>query len=275
MKGKIITILALAVVAGGVLAAAATAADVAFKDPTGDDNGPGAYVYPTDAVYGKGSFDLTGFKMKAGGSNADFSVDLNAKLEDPWGMGVGFAVQMVFIFLDTDGKPETGFTAGLPGLNIAFDAANTWDKCVILSPQSQARVKSEIDSKVPADMKGAVLVPGRTKGVNRTISGSVPIKDLGGGDPMTWGYQVVVQSNEGFPEGTDLLTRKVNEYEGQHRFGGGTDTDCDPHAIDCLAGAGVGDKSEIDLQHAMLAYECNEDGTAKKTATLTMIRPKK
>ena len=43
-----------------------------------------------------------------------------------------------------------------------------------------------------------------------------------------------MQSNEGFPDGKDLLTRKVNEYEGQHRFGGGTDTDCDPHVIDIL-----------------------------------------
>jgi len=34
----------------------------------------------------------------------------------------------------------------------------------------------------------------------------------------------------------------------------------------------VGDKSEIEAQYKMLAYECNADGTAKKTATLKMIR---
>ncbi len=68
--------------------------------------------------------------------------------------------------------------------------------------------------------------------------------DLGGGDPASWGYQVVMQSNEGFPDKADLLTRKVNEFEGQHRFGGGTDYDCDPHVMDILAGAGTGDASE-------------------------------
>ncbi len=47
-----------------------------------------------------------------------------------------------------------------------------------------------------------------------------------------------MQSNEGFPDEADLLTRKVNEYEGQHRFGGGNDGDCDPHAMDVLAGKG-------------------------------------
>ena len=50
-----------------------------------------------------------------------------------------------------------------------------------------------------------------------------------------------MQSNEGFPDRTDLLTRKVNEFEGQHRFGGGNDADCDPHAMDILAGKGEGD----------------------------------
>jgi hypothetical protein len=63
----------------------------------------------------------------------------------------------------------------------------------------------------------------------------------------------------------------VNEFEGQHRFGGGTDYDCDPHVIDVLAGQAKGDKSEIEEQHKMLSYECNPDGTAKKTATLKMV----
>ncbi len=58
-----------------------------------------------------------------------------------------------------------------------------------------------------------------------------------------------MQSNEGFPAGNDLLTRKVNEYEGQHRFGGGNDGDCDPQAIDILAGNGKGDASEMQAQY--------------------------
>ena len=60
-------------------------------------------------------------------------------------------------------------------------------------------------------------------------------RSLGGsGDPSTWKYQVFMQSNEGFPADDDLLTRRVNEFEGQHRFGGGTDYDCDPHVMDML-----------------------------------------
>jgi hypothetical protein len=136
---------------------------------------------------------------------------------------------------------------------------------VILSPQPASTVKNEVDAKMPAAAKASVIVPARTKGAGRTVSGTVDLDQLGGGDPSQWGYQVVVQSNEGFPDSTDLLTRKVNEYEGQHRFGGGTDFDCDPHAIDVLA-------ADAEAQKAMLKYECNPDGSAKQKATLTMVK---
>ena len=256
---------ALAVAAGLLLASAATAQKVSFKDQTGDDNGPGSYTYPTDAVYKRGSFDLSGLDVESKGGKVTFDVTLNSPLEDPWGMKTGFALQMIFIFIDTG---PGGFTETVPGLNVKFDEANAWDKLVILSPQPVGRVKDEISSKIPADRAGSVLTPSRVKGTGRTISGTVEIE----GDPSQWGYQVVVESNEGFPSGGDLLTRKVNEYEGQHRFGGGNDGDCDPHAIDILAGSGTGDASEAQAQHDMLKYECNPDGSAKTGAVLKMVK---
>jgi carbohydrate-binding DOMON domain-containing protein len=234
---------------------------VSFTDPQGDDNGPGNYIYPTDTAYVPGSFDLTGFKMKVSGGQADFEISVASKLDDPWGMRVGFAVQMVFIFIDTDHKEGSGFTKGLPGTNVQFAPADAWDRVVILSPQSAARVKQEADSKA-GDLAAAILIPKTTKGVGSKILGSVPLQSIGSTDPNTWGFQVIMQSNEGFPTSTDLLTRKVNEYEGQHRFGGGNDAECDPHVMDILG----------EDQKQQLAYECNADGTPKSMATLHMVR---
>ena len=261
MKAKFLWIAVLAAFCSFVFAVAVHAQEVSFTDPQGDDNGPGNYTYPTDTAYLPGSFDLTGFKLKISGDQANFEVSVNSKLEDPWRMGVGFAVQMIFIFIDTDHKEGSGFTKGLPGTNVAFAPADAWDRCIILSPQSAARVKNEVDSKA-GDMAKAILIPKSTRGSGNKIFGSIPTKDLGEGDPTKWGYQVIMQSNEGFPAATDLLTRKVNEYEGQHRFGGGNDGDCDPHVMDILG----------DDQKEQLAYECNPDGTSKKMATLHMVR---
>lgn len=260
MTSKILQTGVTAAAAGLLLTGAVFAqSGVSFKDPTGDDNGPGTYTYPTDGVYKRGSFDITGFEVGVKGKRVDFDVSINAPVDDPWRMGGGFSTQMFFIFID---NKQGGNKDAPPGLNVTFADGNEWDYLVILSPQPQGRVKDEVSQKVAAAQQAAVLIPARVKGAGRVISGSVDLDQLGGGDPSTWGYQVIAQSNEGFPDGKDLLTRKVNEYEGQHRFGGGTDTDCDPHAIDILG----------DDQAAQLKYECNPDGTAKQGAVLKMVR---
>ena len=130
---------------------------------------------------------------------------------------------------------------------------------------------AEVKTKA-ADVAADIVVPRRTIGSARRISAKVKLDELGGGDPSTWGYQVVVQSNEGFPDKSDLLSRKVNEFEGQHRFGGGNDGDCDPHVIDILAGKGAGTPDEAQAQYDMLKHECGADGSSVKRATLSVVR---
>jgi carbohydrate-binding DOMON domain-containing protein len=262
--------LALFTLTAALLGAPALAANkVSFKDPTGDDKGPGKYTYPTDPVYKPGSFDLTGFSLEKKGDKADVTVSLKSSLDNPWKMTEGFSVQMVFIFIDTDGKEGSGSTDALPGLNVKFAPQNAWEKVIILSPQGSSRVKAEVGSKAGA-LKDNVIVPTRVKGSGNKISATVDLAGLQG-EPSQWHYQVLVQSSEGFPSGNDLLTRKVNEFEGQHRFGGGNDGECDPHVMDVLAGEGKGEESEAKAQYDMLAYECAEDGSSKKMATLTMV----
>lgn len=262
---------------GALVSTTALGAGIEFKDPTGDDNGPGTYIYPTDAVYGPGSFDLTSLEVTAKGKNVGFEVCVNSKLDDPWGMGVGFAVQMAFIHIDTDNTTGSGYTDGLAGTNVRFAPDSAWDKVVILSPQPQSRVMAEAKVKA-ADIlsKGDFLVPRRTLGKGKCISGRVARDDLAPAAADApgfegWGYQVVMQSNEGFPAKTDLLTRRVNEFEGQHRFGGGNDADCDPHVMDILAAPAEGGADEVAAQHEMLSYECDLDGNAVKWATLKHV----
>jgi carbohydrate-binding DOMON domain-containing protein len=267
IKMRVVGVLAVVLV---VAVAPAWAQKMTYSDPVGDDHGPGEYSYPTDQVYIQGSFDLTGLNIDVKGKKASFKVSVNSSLQDPWRMEVGFAVQMIFVFIDTDGKAGSGHTDGLPGLNVTFAEGHEWDRCIILSPQSSSRVKQEVRTKAGA-MADDVIVPSRVSGSGKAISASVKTEEIGG-DPATWGVQVVMQSNEGFPAKTDLLTRKVNEYEGQHRFGGGSDYDCDPHVMDIFAGEANGDASEVEAQHKMLAYECDDEGNATKMATLEMIR---
>ncbi len=234
--------------------AAACKADGGLKvsDPAGDDNGPGTYTYPTDAVYKPGSFDLTEFEVVPSGDQVEFRVTVKSRIEDPWDSaawgGNGFSVQMAFIHIDTDHKVGSGVREGLPGTNVRFAADEAWDRVVIISPQGPTRVNSEIDQKCP-QWKDRIIVPRITRASGRTLIAVVDKAKLGGAPAPGWGYQVLMQSNEGFPAKTDLLTRKVNEFEGQHRFGGGSDYDNDPHVMDILVPPG-GDP--IKKQHEIL-----------------------
>jgi carbohydrate-binding DOMON domain-containing protein len=209
-----------------------------FTDPTGDDNGPGTYKYPTDAVYKAGSFDLTNVEIVTVGDTVEFRVTVASRIEDPWDSkawgGNGFSVQMAIIHLDTDHVAGSGVQDGIPGTNVRFKPDEAWDRVVLISPQGPARVNSEIETKAP-QWKDRIIVPRLTRASGRTLTAVVDAAQLGGPVKKSWGVNVLMQSNEGFPDKGDLLTRKVNEFEGQHRFGGGTDYNNDPQVLDILA----------------------------------------
>jgi len=249
---------------------------ISFEDPKNDDNGPGSYTYPTDAVYTAGSFDMTSVELKDDGDNVEVTVTVRAKIEDPWDSkawdGNGFSVQMVVIHIDQDHKAGSGYKDGLAGFNVTFADDAGWEKALIISPQGKMRVQAEVSAKAKA-MKKDIVIPKSVKVRGRQIIARFAKKDLGGDLSKSWGYQALMQSNEGFPDKTDLLTRKVNEFGGQHRFGGGSDYDCDPHVIDLLAGKAKGEASEAGEQHKMLGtFKCNADGSGNR-AVLQMIYP--
>ncbi len=244
---------------------------VSIPDPTGDDDGPGTYKYPTDAVYKPGSFDMTEFQVVQSGSDqVEFRVSVRARIEDPWDSaawgGNGFSVQMVVVHIDTDHVKGSGVTQGLPGTNVRFAEDEAWDKVVIISPQGPTRVNSEIDQKCP-QWKDRIIVPKVTRASGKTLIAVVDAKQLGGMPKPTWGYQALMQSNEGFPAKGDLLTRKVNEFEGQHRFGGGSDFDNDPHVMDILVPP---DGDPVKKQHEILS-KWKKDVTDPKPEDLVVV----
>lgn len=243
-----------------------------FADPDGDDRGPGGYKYPTDAVYKPKSFDLKKMEVIDKGDDVEFRVTIGTTIEDPWGSatwpdggGNGFSLQFVQVYIDTDHQPGAGFTTPLPGLGKAqFANDEAWDKVVLISPQPRARLGAELKAKA-GNMRAGAIVPKTTKASGKTLIAIVKKADLG--QPTAkWGFQAVMQSNEGFPVEKDILTRPVNQTVGPHRFGGGDDGPCDPHVIDIFAGRAKGEASEAEAQFKALSYNCGG-----KVATIPMI----
>jgi carbohydrate-binding DOMON domain-containing protein len=240
-------------------------------DPADDDNGPGPYKYPTDPAYKPKSFDLRKVEIADKGDDVEFRVTVGASIEDPWNSkdwdGNGFSLQFVQIYVDTDHQKGGGFTKALPGLGaVEFSDDEAWDKVVLISPQGKARLSAELRQKAGA-MRGGTVIPKTTKFSGKTLIAIVAKKDLGQPNGK-WGWQAVMQSNEGYPDKTDILTRRVNENIGAHRFGGGNDGECDPHVLDILAGKARGERSEVTAQHEALTYKCGS-----KVARLPMVYP--
>ncbi len=253
-----------------IFAMPAFALKIVFKDPKKDDKGPGKYTYPTHSSYKKGDFDIRKVTIKTVGSNIEVRVKIRNRIRDVWKSrtwgGNGFSVQFAQLYIHT-GKGK-GFYKGLPGLNIRF--AEKWNYVVLLSPQGKTRLKSEINLKA-RKYKKHIIIPTSTRAQGKTIIAVFPKAALGGKLSKKWKFQLIMQSNEGFPRKKDLLTRPVNEYNGKHRFGGGNDGDCDPHVIDILAGKAKGRSSERKAQYKVLStYSCKGK---KHWATIPFVRP--
>lgn len=253
----------------------AWAGSVVLQDPSGDDFGPGKYKYPTGSEYKRGSFDLRKLEIKDKGSKVEFRISFAQRIEDPFDSkswepkGNGFSVQLVQIYLDL--KAGSGFKKALPGVNAKFAAKDAWDKVILVAPQNIIQAKARVRQDA-GSMTRSVIVPRSIKVRGKTLVLSVKKSALGGALPAQFGVQAVVGSSEGFSGPKELYSRKVNEYPGKHRFGGGSDYKCDPHLIDILAGKGAGGRDEVAAQKASLSYKCGPNGKSIKTATLPMVR---
>ena len=142
---------------------------------------------------------------------------------------------------------------------------------MLVSPQPLGRMHNEIQDKCSKDMAKDVIVPKAIKAMGRKLIATFS-KGALGDLPDKFGIQVLLGSNEGFPSDKEILSRRVNEYEGSHRFGGGSDYDGDPHFLDILMPPAQGKEAEKDAQHALLknyvsAYEAEKN----KLVELVMV----
>jgi glucoamylase len=89
-------------------------------DPTGDDNGPGTYQYPTDPSFQPGAFDLTGMTINEDANNVYLQVAV-ANLAPTFGAAFGAQLLDFYIrdpsattFSNQAAYPSRNYTVGSP-----------------------------------------------------------------------------------------------------------------------------------------------------------------
>jgi len=186
-------------------------------DPEGDDHGPGAYTYPTDAAFDPGCFDLREFMVGADEESLVFAFTFFGPVNNPWGSGSGLAVQALDVYVDVDGQVGSGSRLLLPGRNAALPATQAWDIAVWAegwTPGVYAVDEAGQPKPISTEMKIAV------DPVTQQVTIRVPRSAFPEGDPATWGYLGVVLGQEGFPATGVWRVRDVEPQAAQYRFGG-------------------------------------------------------
>ena len=96
-------------------------------DPTGDDNGPGTYQYPTATrTSPPGAFDLTGLRRSARtGANVYIQVTIRNLVPT---FGSAFGAQLLDVYVHNPSATSTSTAAPDPQLNYTIAPADAWSE---------------------------------------------------------------------------------------------------------------------------------------------------
>jgi len=101
-----------------------------FEDATGDDAGPGDYVYPTDSAFQDGAFDLTRFEVAETDSTYEFTFEV-ANLYDAYDSG-NFSPHYFTVWL-RDPSLSDGSTTENGDLDVVAEFRSAWHYRVAVS----------------------------------------------------------------------------------------------------------------------------------------------
>jgi len=210
-------------------------------DPTGDDNGPGTYQYPTDASFHAGAFDLTRFQVLSDGTFAYLRTTL-ANLDPTFGQADG--AQLLDVYVHVPGASATSTAAAFASRNYQIASAGAWSQRIEVQGFA-----SPVWVNAGGTSVGTASV--LAEQADRTITIALPEAQFG--TPASgWGFSVVLTGQDGF--GTDQA-RNFTATAGGFTFGvcapGGTapicaaDPNSVPKAMDILTPPGVSQADEL------------------------------
>ena len=216
---------------------------VDLADPTGDDNGPGTYVYPSAGDFKPGAYDLQAFQVyDSGPDSVTFRVqtrDLTPTFGSPLG------AQLIDVYAFAPGAGPTSTSASFPQRNYTIDPASAWNRLIEVQGFGQRFV----------DAGGATVgsVSIRANAVTRYITFTVSKAALGGTPATGWSFAVTLTGQDGFsPDQARGFTATGEQYQFGVCAAGGTSPICAaapgsvPKVVDTITPAGVDQATELD-----------------------------
>jgi glucoamylase len=215
---------------------------LAVTDPTGDDNGPGTFQYPTDSNFQPGAFDLTGFKVISDGTTVYLQASL-ANLDPTFGSALG--AQLLDVYVHTPGTAATSTAAAFPSRNYTIAPADAWSERVevqgFAAPVWQTAAGASVGTAFVAASQSA-----------KTITIGLPEAEFG--TPTSgWSFTVVLTGQDGFSadQARAFASTPQSFSFGVCAVGGlspicSVDPNTVPKAMDVLTPTGVMQATELD-----------------------------
>ena len=211
-------------------------------DPTGDDNGPGTYQYPTDSSFVAGSFDLTRFQVLSDGTFAYLRVTLRTLVPT---FGALDGAQLLDVYVHVPGATATSTQAAFASRNYTISSPGAWSQRL----EVQGFAAPVWVNAAGGGVGTASVLPVQS---DRTITIAVPEAQFG--TPGSgWGFSVVLTGQDGF---SSDQARAFTATPGAFTFGvcatGGTAHICTvdpstvPKAMDVITPPGVLQATELD-----------------------------
>jgi glucoamylase len=211
-------------------------------DPSGDDNGPGTYQYPTASDFHAGAFDMTRFQVLSDGTFSYLRATLR-NLDPTFGQTDG--AQLLDVYVHVPGAASTSTQAAFASRNYAIASAGAWSQRVEVQGFAPPVWVNAGGGSVGTAFALAVQA-------DKTITIALPEAQFG--TPGSgWGFSVVLTGQDGF---SSDQARSFTPTPGAFSFGvcasGGTAPVCSadpntvPKAVDVLTPAGVSQATELD-----------------------------
>src|ERR1035438_4757805 len=174
-------------------------------DPTGDDNGPGTYQYPTDPSLVAGSFDLTRFQVLSDGTYAYLRVTLRTLVPT---FGATDGAQLLDVYVHVPGAPATSPQPASASRNYTIASAGAWSQRVEVQGFASPVWVNAAGNSVGTASALAVQA-------DNTITVALPEAQFG--TPTSgWGFSVVLTGQDGF---SPDLARAFTTAPGAYTFG--------------------------------------------------------
>jgi len=211
-------------------------------DPSGDDNGPGNYAYPSAPDFHAGAYDLTDFQIYDTGSTVTFRVqtrDLTPTFGSPLG------AQLVDVYARAPGGSPTSTAASFASRNYTIDPADAWTRLLEVQGFGQRFVDAA------AATVGSITISANQ--ISRYITFSVDKSALGGTPSLGWTFTVVLTGQDGF---SSDQARGFKTTPEDFQFGVCATASTDPHCtvnpatvpkvLDTITPGGVLQSDELD-----------------------------